>query len=120
MITKVSDPLLCITVSTTLRNKPLAVTPPRKTLAALMDASEGLKPELVTSPVKENGVDRDLSHSDDDDLVSGLQEVNLLEGLATGNSSLIFPGCIRNVAHWLFQGPRSPILKTDSPFLPLV
>ena len=119
MITKVSDPLLCITVSTTLRNMPLAVTPPRKTLAALMDALEGLKPELVTSPVKENGVDRDESHSDDDDIVSGLQEVNLLEGLATGNG-LLFLRCIRNVAHWPFQGPRSPILKTDSPFLPLV
>ena len=120
MITKVSDPLLCITVSTTLRNKPLAVTPPRKTLAALMDASEGLKPELVTSPVKENGVNRDLAHSDDDDLVSGLQEVNLLEGLATGNPGLLSLRCIRNVAHRPFQGRRSLILKTDCPFLPLV
>ncbi|KAI1783130.1 TRAPP trafficking subunit Trs65-domain-containing protein [Ganoderma leucocontextum] len=84
MITKLSDPLLCITVSTTLRNKPLAITPPSKTLAALIDAAGGLKPEPVTSPVKENGVDRDSPQSDDEELVSGLQEVNLLEGLATG------------------------------------
>ena len=119
MVTKVSDPLLCITVSTTLRSKPLAVTPPRKALAALIDTVGGLNSELISSPVKENGVDRDESHSDDDDIVSGLQEVNLLEGLATGNG-LLFLRCIRNVAHWPFQGPRSPILKTDSPFLPLV
>ncbi|EJF65622.1 hypothetical protein DICSQDRAFT_178131 [Dichomitus squalens LYAD-421 SS1] len=84
MVTKVPDPLLCITVSTTLRNKPLAVTPPRKALSALIDAAGGLNSELVSSPVKENGVDHDSAHSDDDEILSGLQEVNLLEGLAAG------------------------------------
>nr|VWO99123.1 MkkA [Ganoderma boninense] len=117
MITKVSDPLLCITASTTLRSKPLAVTPPRKTLAALIDAAGGLKPDLVTSPVKENGLDRDLAHSDDDDIVSGLQEVNLLEGLATGN---VLHCWVRNIAHWPSQGRPSPILKRGCLFLPPV
>ena len=88
MITKVSDPLLCITVSTTLRNKPLPVTPPRQVLAALIDAAGGLKPTIdhTSSPVKSNGMadDAQASDSDDEDVLSGLQEVNLLEGLATG------------------------------------
>ncbi|KAM5530360.1 hypothetical protein V8D89_015979 [Ganoderma adspersum] len=127
MITKVSDPLLCITVSTTLRNKPLAVTPPRKTLAALIDASEELKLELVTSPVKENGVDRHLSHSDDDDIVSGLQEVNLLEGLATGptftdpQKRLSLPTTrlgttMRQHAFSLPPAPNSSTAETPTPY----
>ena len=89
MITKVPDPLLAITVSTTLRHRPLAVTPPRKTLAALIDAAGGLKSgtERVMSPVKPNGANDDQNQYDsdtDDEILTGLQEVNLLEGLATG------------------------------------
>lgn len=86
MLTKVADPLLCITVSTTLRNKPLAMTPSRATLAALIDAAGGLKSGGLASPVKTNGgaTDQRASDSDEDDLLSGLQEVNLLEGLSAG------------------------------------
>lgn len=120
MITKVPDPLLCITVSTTLRNKPLAVTPPRMTLAARIDAAGGLKRELVTSPVKENGADHTAPYSDDEDLISGLQEVNLFEGLATGESYLQFLYPAMNTTHHSFQGRRSRIHKNDSPFLPPV
>ncbi|KAI0762189.1 TRAPP trafficking subunit Trs65-domain-containing protein [Trametes elegans] len=82
MLTKVSDPLLCITVATTLRNKPLAVTPPRQTLVALIDAAGS----RLAPPVKTNGfsVGHSSSESDDDDVLSGLQEVNLLEGLSAG------------------------------------
>ncbi len=84
MIIKVSDPLLCITVSTTLRNRPLAVTAPRKTLAALIDAAGGLN--NISSPLKSNGVTEDAHSSDSDDaeILTGLQEVNLLDGLARG------------------------------------
>ncbi|KAI0709264.1 TRAPP trafficking subunit Trs65-domain-containing protein [Earliella scabrosa] len=87
MITKVPDPLLCITVSTTLRHKPLAMTAPRKALAALIDASGGLKSAAdVTSPVKSNGFAQDdhASDSDESEILSGLQEINLLDGLAKG------------------------------------
>lgn len=86
MITKVADPLLSITVSTTLRNKPLAMTPPRQTLATLIDAAGGLKSAGLASPTKVNGAraDHHSSDSDDDEVLSGLQEVNLLEGLSAG------------------------------------
>ena len=113
MVTKVSDPLLCITVSTTLRSKPLAVTPPRKALAALIDTVGGLKSELISSPVKENGVDHDSTHSDDDEILSGLQEVNLLEGLATGCISYFLPSC-RGCSR-VVQDRLSLILTNDSP-----
>ncbi|PIL28002.1 hypothetical protein GSI_09853 [Ganoderma sinense ZZ0214-1] len=130
MITKVPDPLLCITVSTTLRNKPLAVTPPRKALAALIDAVEGLKPEHVTSPAKENGVDRDALHGDEDDeddIVSGLQEVNLLEGLAAGptftdpQKRLSLPTTrlgttMRQHAFSLPPAPNTSTAETPTPF----
>ncbi|KAL7284913.1 hypothetical protein ACG7TL_000001 [Trametes sanguinea] len=87
MVTKVSDPLLCITVSTTLRNKPLAITPPRKTLAAMIDAAGGLNSPSarLVSPVKANGaLDENASEGDDDEVLAGLEEVNLLEGLSAG------------------------------------
>ncbi|KAI0693606.1 TRAPP trafficking subunit Trs65-domain-containing protein [Cerioporus squamosus] len=85
MVTKVPDPLLCITVSTTLRHKPLPVSAPRKTLAALIDAAGGLKSSNDLMSARVNGAtDEHTSESDDDELLSGLQEVNLLEGLANG------------------------------------
>ena len=113
MVTKVSDPLLCITVSTTLRSKPLAVTPPRKALAALIDTVGGLNSELISSPVKENCVDHDSTHSDDDEILSGLQEVNLLEGLASGCISYSLSSC--GVYSHVVQDRLSLILTNDSP-----
>ncbi|KAH9938827.1 TRAPP trafficking subunit Trs65-domain-containing protein [Epithele typhae] len=85
MITKEPDPLLAMTVSTTLRNKPLAVTPPRRTLAALIDSIGGLRSvsDRLLSPTYTNGEQDDNSDSEDEDLIYGLQEVNLLEGLTT-------------------------------------
>ncbi|KAI0360396.1 hypothetical protein OH77DRAFT_1418315 [Trametes cingulata] len=84
MLTKVPDPLLCITVSTTLRNKPLAITPPRQTLALLIEEAGGLKSATVASPVKANGTEQQSSDSDEDEILAGLQEVNLLGGLSAG------------------------------------
>ncbi|KAI0371337.1 hypothetical protein BV20DRAFT_965535 [Pilatotrama ljubarskyi] len=84
MLTKVPDPLLCITVSTTLRHKPLAITPARQTLALLIDEAGGLKSATISSPVKANGTDQQSSESDEDEILSGLEEVNLLEGLSAG------------------------------------
>ncbi|RDX43196.1 hypothetical protein OH76DRAFT_1447364 [Lentinus brumalis] len=87
MVTKVPDPLLCITVSTTLRHKPLPVTAPRQALAALIALADaaGLQPgNDFLSPTRPNGATDEHAASDDDELLSGLQEVNLLEGIAHG------------------------------------
>ena len=75
MITKVPDPLLCITVSTTLRHKPYSMTGPRKTLAALIDAAGGPKSgNDLTSPARANGAAEDHAfESDEDEVLSGLQ-----------------------------------------------
>ncbi|KAI0074410.1 hypothetical protein K474DRAFT_1647966 [Panus rudis PR-1116 ss-1] len=76
MMIKVPDPLLCLTVSTTLREKPLAVTPPRRAIMALLEAAGEVpaKKEPVTPVIKVNG--------EDDDESLGLEEVNLFDGLA--------------------------------------
>ncbi|KAI0338227.1 hypothetical protein BDW22DRAFT_801140 [Trametopsis cervina] len=74
--TKLSDPLLCLTVSTTLREKPVPVTAAREPLKALIQAAgEPSTPIDPSTPINQN--------PDDDDAVdiAGLEEVNLLEGL---------------------------------------
>ena len=79
MPTKMSDPLLCLTVSTTLREKPVTVTPARQPLAALIkaakesDSLEGPTTPTAKSPENEDKLD-----------VNGLEEINLLEGLSLG------------------------------------
>ncbi|PCH35941.1 hypothetical protein WOLCODRAFT_126429 [Wolfiporia cocos MD-104 SS10] len=81
MTTKFADPLLSLTVSTTLREKPLPITPPRRALAALIDAAGGIALD-PTSPVRPNGPEDDsANNAEDDDTLAGFVEVNLLEGL---------------------------------------
>ncbi|TFY61753.1 hypothetical protein EVG20_g6945, partial [Dentipellis fragilis] len=70
----VSDPLLCLTVSTTLREKPVQVTPARKPLAALIAAAGGFPAEPTAGMSLGDG-------DDDQRRPNGLDEVNLLEGL---------------------------------------
>ncbi|KDQ55571.1 hypothetical protein JAAARDRAFT_195423 [Jaapia argillacea MUCL 33604] len=77
------QPLLCLTVSITLRDKPLDTTRARQPLADLINAAGGLPslPERSPTP-KENG------EADQEDrrksIPTGLGEVNLLAGLAAG------------------------------------
>ncbi|GLB39687.1 putative TRAPP trafficking subunit Trs65 [Lyophyllum shimeji] len=75
-----SDPLLCLTVSATLRDKPLALAQPKHPLAVYF-ASVGSQvlapPESPTSP---NG----LVVEPEGDGYDRLEEVNLLEGLLAG------------------------------------
>ena len=99
MITRVPDPLLAITVSTTLRHKPLAITPPRKTLAALVDAAGGLQSarNSLASPIKANGANDEHGSDSEDEILTGLQEVNLLEGLTSGMG--VFDVHIRPLTH---------------------
>ncbi|KAH8107648.1 TRAPP trafficking subunit Trs65-domain-containing protein [Cristinia sonorae] len=81
MPTKVPDPLLCLTASVTLREKPIAVTAARKPLQALIEAAGGLPgPVFSSEPAKLNGEDDEFESVD----ITGLHEVNLLEGLAAG------------------------------------
>ncbi|KAK7692136.1 hypothetical protein QCA50_003755 [Cerrena zonata] len=78
MPTKVPDPLLCLTISTTLREKPLAFTAARQSLLALIEAAGGLPTE------REPGTPLTIKINGDDDEkadITGLEEVNLLEGL---------------------------------------
>lgn len=73
--TKVADPLLCLTVSTTLREKPVPVTSARKPLTALIESSEDLNARDPTTPLGK-------PPGEDDDILHGLEEVNLLDGLS--------------------------------------
>lgn len=83
MATKEDDPLLCLTVSTTLRPKPLTMTPAREPLALLLEAAGGLSTTVdPTTPTNVNGEDDEDESID----VIGLDEVNLLENLSLGPS----------------------------------
>lgn len=73
--TSVPDPLLCLTVSVTLREKPVPVTLAREALAALIEACEDLSLADPSTPLR-------LSGNEDDDVLAGMEEVNLLEGLS--------------------------------------
>lgn len=89
MSTKFEDPLLSLTVSTTLREKPLPITAPRQALAALLEEVGGSGDPLdLLSPIKSAvGPGAGFGdQEDDEDLLSGLEEVNLLEGLQAGTA----------------------------------
>jgi len=79
------DPLLCLTVSTTLREKPIPLTGPRQRLADLIAAVGGSTgPVSPLSPIRGPDDNQDPA----DELVRGLEEVNLLGGVASGGTSL--------------------------------
>ena len=79
------DPLLCLTVSTTLREKPIPLTGPRQLLADLIAAigDVSLDPASPLSPIRGLGDDEDPT----EELVGGLEEVNLFSGISTGRPS---------------------------------
>lgn len=74
-----SDPLLCLTVSATLRDIPIPPTGPRTRLAELIDAAGGpqLDPASPLTPRTTGG------DSADEDELDGLDEVNLLGALSS-------------------------------------
>ena len=76
------DPLLCLTVSTTLREKPILLTGPRQRLADLIavTGSVCLDPASPLTPIR-GPYDDDVPA---EELVRGLDEVNLLGGIASG------------------------------------
>jgi hypothetical protein len=80
------DPLLCLTVSITLRDKSIPLMGPRQRLADLIAAAGNisLDPASPLTPSRGPDDDEDLA----DELARGLEEVNLLGGIASGGSSL--------------------------------
>lgn len=76
----VSDPLLCLTVSATLREKPLALTQPKHPLALFLASIGSQLLEPPDSPMSPNGVPQEPQ----EETFDRLEEVNLLEGLLAG------------------------------------
>ncbi|KIM34154.1 hypothetical protein M408DRAFT_5489 [Serendipita vermifera MAFF 305830] len=112
--TRVPDPLLCLTVSVTLRDKPLAITPARRPIFDMITVDDETK-----TPTQQNM--RPPSPPGFRDLFGDLEEVNLLDGLSSGTTfsnpegleSLRLPSTrlasfVRRQAYWL------PPLKTNS------
>ena len=83
--TDFNDPLLCLTASITLRDKPLTSTPPRRDLFELIEAA-GTLPPLLTPDAPEEGASKGTSEDVGDEYIGRvyLEEVNLLEGLPFG------------------------------------
>lgn len=84
--TEFNDPLLCLTTSITLRDKPLPSTPQRRSLLDLIDAAGPLPPLLESSSPKDTDAspENDLSAARHAERGFLLEEVNLLEGLSSG------------------------------------
>ena len=79
---RMQDPVLCLTVSVTLRDKPMSATAQRQELIELFKASGGVYKVVQAKP---NGsVPPKDQDTDEDDVLYGLEEVNLLEGLIEG------------------------------------
>ncbi|KAJ6538550.1 TRAPP trafficking subunit Trs65-domain-containing protein [Mycena vulgaris] len=122
----VSDPLLCLTVSATLRDRPQTLTRPNHPLAHFLASVDFLPaataPASPTSPTAANGAPP--TDATPDDTLSGLPEINLLEGLAAGPSfgpsALGLPtarlGSVSRLKLFTLQplAPRTP-LPTPSP-----
>ncbi|KAG6907317.1 hypothetical protein DXG01_009436 [Tephrocybe rancida] len=80
-----SDPLLCLTVSATLREKPIVLGQTNHPLAAFFDlvGSQLLAPP--ESPATPNG----MPVEEEEDTYDRLEEVNLLEGLLAASEAMV-------------------------------
>lgn len=83
--TEFNDPLLCLTASVTLRDKPLTSSPQRRELFKLIESS-GPLPPLLRSDASEQESRNAAENDENEDYVGHgfLEEVNLLEGLTSG------------------------------------
>lgn len=82
----VADPLLCLTMSTTLRQSPATITRPDHPLRsyfATIGAASLLDPPAASETLRDSRAER-LQMSVNE--ISGFEEVNLLSGLAAGPS----------------------------------
>ncbi|KAF7291007.1 hypothetical protein HMN09_01279800 [Mycena chlorophos] len=121
----VGDPLLCLTVSVTLRDRPQSLSRPNHPLALYL-ASVEFQPLLSTTAPSSPTTPETNGTSDQhgDNGLSGLPEVNLLEGLGAGPSfpsaSLALPtarlGSVSRLKLFTLQplAPGSPV-STPTP-----
>jgi hypothetical protein len=84
--------LLCLTTSITIREKPVPMTPARAVLASMLMKAGGL-PELQP-PTTMLSFNDEIGKS-----YHGLDEVNLLWGLSSGTSCLLFSHCVSCTEH---------------------
>ncbi|KAF9792921.1 TRAPP trafficking subunit Trs65-domain-containing protein [Thelephora terrestris] len=75
------DPLLCLTASATLREKPIPLTGPRKRLADLITEAGGDPSDPMSPLTPIRGPDDNTAPAEQ--LARGLEEVNLLGGIAS-------------------------------------
>ncbi|RDB17387.1 hypothetical protein Hypma_001684 [Hypsizygus marmoreus] len=75
-----ADPLLCLTVSATLREKPLALTQPKHPLGLFLASTGSQLLTTPVTPISPNG----LLEEPAEDTFDRLEEVNLLGGLLAG------------------------------------
>ncbi|KII92192.1 hypothetical protein PLICRDRAFT_36980 [Plicaturopsis crispa FD-325 SS-3] len=80
----VSDPVLCLTVSATLREKPIAMTQKNHPLVAFLTSVEDESGAVGDKPANSTTAQGQGTDDDEDDELDGLEEVNLLEGLGIG------------------------------------
>lgn len=76
--TRVADPLLCLTVAATLRGKTLVDTPQRQDLTAAL-VQRGILPSSSLNPSASAD-----ELEDEEDIMNGMEEVNLLDVLNDG------------------------------------
>jgi hypothetical protein len=79
----VRDPLLCLTASITMRERPVPMTPARAVLAAMLTNAGGLSETQPSVPIESFNDEIDKSYY-------GLDEVNLLWGLSSGTLMFSF------------------------------
>ncbi|KAF5384434.1 hypothetical protein D9615_003460 [Tricholomella constricta] len=117
-----SDPLLCLTVSATLREKPLALAQPKHPLAIFFRSVGSQLSAPPDSPMSPSG----MPVEKEENTFDRLEEVNLLEGLLAGPSFSKAEGKFINLPSTrlgtvsrqkLFSLPpvSLPILATPSP-----
>ena len=82
----VRDPLLCLTASITVRERPVSATPARAVLAAMLKEAGGLPESQPSAPMESFNEETEKTYH-------GLDEVNLLWGLSSGTR--IFSLCVR-------------------------
>ncbi|KZO92651.1 hypothetical protein CALVIDRAFT_567138 [Calocera viscosa TUFC12733] len=81
--TRTPDPLLCLTCSATLRDKPLLPTAARAPLLSLIQSANiNVAPDVPQTPNTANSViTTEFDDDDEDDDIARFEEVNLLDGL---------------------------------------
>jgi hypothetical protein len=82
------DPLLCLTASITIRERPVPMTPARGVLASMLMEAGGLPESQPSAPTMSFDDEVDKSYQ-------GLDEVNLLWGLSSGtHTSYLLSLCL--------------------------